>query len=169
MAFYKKFLELGCKFFHAVGTIALAGIVVAVSCGVFARKVVGSPLTWPEELCTLLFICLAFSGACVSTYRKKHIIVDFLCQKFPKTSMRLITILMNVLIIIFMCLVCVGSFFLLPQVHMVLTVVLDIPRSVFFFPLLLASLYIVLFYIYDTIMVLTGKSEAVQPEGEIHS
>ena len=169
MRLYRRFLEIGCTFFLWIGTIALSVIIVAVTCAVFSRKVLGNPFAWTEEVCTLMFICLAFSGACVSTYRKKHIIVDFLNHKFPKETARIITIILNLLIIIFLVLVCIGSFFLLPQTFMVLTVVLDISRSVFFFPLLTASFYIALFYIYDTILIIMKKGGAVLSEGGVYS
>ena len=165
MVLYKRFLEIGCKIFHIIGTMALFGIVISITCGIFTRKVLGSPFTWTEELCALLFITLAFSGACVSTYRKKHIIVDFLCQKFSKKTIRLVTLSSNILIIIFMGVLFVGSVLLQTETYMILSVILDIPRSVFFLPLLLASVYMGLFFIYDTIMILT----AGQPEGGIHS
>ena len=157
MAFYKKFLELGCRVFHIIGTLALSGIVVIISCGVFMRKVMGNPFTWTEELCALLFITLAFSGACVSTYRKKHIVVDFLSQKFPVKVVKKITLVGNIVIIIFFCVLLAGSISLQRQTYMILSVILDIPRSVFFLPLLLASVYMALYFIYDTIILLRAK------------
>ena len=169
MALYKKFLEIGCKVFHILGTMALAGIVVSISCGIFMRKVMGNPFTWTEELCALLFIILAFSGACVSTYRKKHIIVDFLNQKFSKKTAWYINLSTNILIIIFMGVLFAGSVLLQTETYMILSVILDIPRSVFFLPLLLASVYMGLFYIYDTIIILTGNAGAGQPEGRSYS
>lgn len=170
MAFYRKFLEIGSKIFHVIGVLSLSAIIVVVSWGVFVRKFL-TPLPWTEEICALFFISLAFSGACVATYKRRHIVVDFLHQKFSKEMAKIIAIVSNLLIIAFMCLVCVGSFLLLPQIHMILTVNLDIPRSVFFSPLLVASIYIALFFIYDTIMILTKKNEeeTAQPAGGNHS
>ena len=162
MGFYKKFLEIGCKVFHVIGTCSLAGIVIAVSCNVFARRVLGRPIVWTEELCTLLFIILAFSGACVSTYKKKHIVVDFLSKKFPAKTARGLNIAMDLLIIVFMGLVCVGSFYLQGQIRIIISVILQIPRGVFFLPLLLGSAYITLYYIYDIIVILTSKNETIQ-------
>ena len=168
MAFYKKFLELGCWFFHIIGTLALTTIVVVVTCGIIARNL-GNPITWIEEISTLMFITLAFSGACVSSYKKKHIIVDFFSQKLPEKTARLVNILLNLLIIVFVCLVFVGGIYLHSRVRIVLTVILDIPRSVFFFPLIMASAYMVLFYIYDTILLLAGYNGDKHPEGRVYS
>ena len=61
-------------------------IVICVTAGVVSRKLLNHPLSWVEELCTLMFIYLAFFGASVAAMNGKHVSADFLTQKFSESG-----------------------------------------------------------------------------------
>lgn len=60
---------------HAVAALFLGVLLVLVIAQVFTRYVLGSPLTWSEELARFVFIWFTFSAAAVVAARRKHITV----------------------------------------------------------------------------------------------
>lgn len=69
-----------------LSTIALGLMVVAVGIQVFFRYVLNHPLTWSEELSTMLFGFVIFVGATVSVRRNEAPSLRFLTDRLPQTA-----------------------------------------------------------------------------------
>ncbi len=151
MKFLKKLLDLGEKLMRFIAALCLCILVAAVSAGVFSRRVLNALISWTEELSTILFIYLSFACMAVATVRKKHIVVDFLTNRLSLRQNARLYLGANGLILVFLAIVVVGALQLQTEASFTSSVMLKIPKRVYYIPVLVSSLYMLLFYIYDTI------------------
>ena len=138
------------------GVACMAVIVVAVTAGVFSRKILNAPLSWVEELCTLLFIYLAFFGASVAAMNGKHVSADFLTSRFSEQRKKVLHIVQLVIILSLLALMAVSAVILAPKMATHSSTNLDIPKNIYFIPILFSSVY--MFFVYTVEII-----EAVFP------
>lgn len=75
-----NFINYVCSFL----SIFLIGILVfLISIEVFFRYVIRNALSWPEELAGFCFVWVTMLGAAICLYKKSHIGVSILTDKFP--------------------------------------------------------------------------------------
>lgn len=66
-------------------------VIVVLSClQVFMRFVLDAPLSWPEELSTLLLVWAVFLGSAVAVAREGHLRVDFVISRLSPTGARVV-------------------------------------------------------------------------------
>ena len=156
----ERLIKAGDRLFVSVAVLLLAVLVLAVSAGVVARYFFNSPFDWTEELVTLLFIWISFLGAAVASARHKHVVVDFLSARITFFAKSVIGIVSDILTLVFLAMVIIGSVILLPQMTHG-SVALNIPRSVYYLAVFFSSILIFLVHlesIIKGILVLTGKN-----------
>ena len=142
----------GFYILRAVAALCLLTIVVSITAGIISRYVFNKPFTWTEELSTILFIWLAFLGAATVSAKRSHVAVDFITDKFPAAMQRAIRIITSFLIMVLLVIMFVGSIVLVPTMtHK--TVALQIPRYFNYFPIMIASFYMLLVYLEDVIKI----------------
>ena len=140
----------GFYLLRGLAALCLLTIVISITAGIISRKIFNSPFTWTEELCTILFIWLSFLGAAVVCAKRGHVAVDFITDKFTPRLQKYVHIVINILTIILLGLMFVGSIMLMPTMtHK--TVALQIPRYWNYVPIFIGSLYMLLVYIEDII------------------
>ena len=85
---------------------ALAGCLGVMTCVVFAsvvyRYILNSPLTWTEELASLLFAWLTFVGAYVGFRTRSHISIDTLVIFLSPPVRRALSRLVDVCVLLLM-------------------------------------------------------------------
>ena len=69
---------------------------------VFTRKVLNSPLPWPEELALLSMIWITFLGSYQVTVEKKHLKMDFLQSKIPTRYQPIMMIISQICVAVFL-------------------------------------------------------------------
>lgn len=78
----------------------LAACLGVMTCVVFVsvvfRYILDSPLTWSEELASLLFVWLTFVGAYVGFRTRSHIRIDTVAMFLPETLRRGVLLLADV-------------------------------------------------------------------------
>ena len=89
-------------FFEAAGILLVAVIVVVVFAQVLARYVFHYPLPWGEEVVRFAFVYLIFVGAVVGMKNRAHLNIDFLLVALPPRARRLLNLLVNVLVAVFL-------------------------------------------------------------------
>ena len=98
MKAFNKWLQLALEF-------AAAGLIVAeitvLSKGVFWRYVLHQPLTWSDELASILFLWLAMLGAVVAMMRHSHMRLTTLVDCFSPSLRQITDALVLVLSFIF--------------------------------------------------------------------
>lgn len=58
---------------------------------IFSRQILGSPLTWSEELARLIFVYVGMLGVSLGIRNRQHIYIDFLYEKLPKKIKKIIS------------------------------------------------------------------------------
>ena len=155
MSKIKKWLQLLGNVQQYIGVACMLGIVISVTAGIIARKFFNSPLSWVEELCSFLFIYLAFFGASIAAMNKKHVSADLLTQMFHEKGQMILTIVQRVVILILLACMVVSAFMLIPKMGTHTSTSLDIPKSLYYIPIAFSSVY--MFFVY-----LVELAEAVQ-------
>lgn len=77
--------------------IILATLIVIVN--IFLRYVMNTGLWWSEELVTGLFVWAVFIGSAAGFKRHKHIGVDFILEKLPKSMQKSVNIFVDITLI----------------------------------------------------------------------
>jgi len=79
--------------------LILGGMTVLVFASVVLRYVLNSPVTWSEELASLLFAWLTFVGAYVGFRSRSHIAIDTLVVFLPETLRQGIARVVDVIVL----------------------------------------------------------------------
>ena len=140
----------------ALGVLILSAIIISITSGIISRYFFGNPFTWTEELATFLFIWLSFLGAGIASAKKKHVMVDFLTEKIPEKHSNLIKLVLNILIIMFLVLIIVGAVILQPKTSAHASVALNIPKNLYYLPVLITSAYMFFVYVVETVEIYQG-------------
>lgn len=79
-------------------------VVVVLAClQVFMRFVLDRPLSWPEELSTLLLVWAVMFGSFVAVVRQSHLRVDFIAARLPGLAGALVNTLSQLCILAVAC------------------------------------------------------------------
>jgi TRAP-type C4-dicarboxylate transport system permease small subunit len=126
-------------------SVCIIGIVVVITGGCFSRYVLNKPFVWTEELCTLLFIWLAFLAAGVATARKKHVSADFLSRLISDKAAKIISVISHVLILVFVVIMLVGGIDLIPRMNHT-SVALGISKQIYYTPVVICAGFMLIVY-----------------------
>lgn len=89
------------KLLYWIVVALFALMVVVVVWQVFSRQVLGSPATWTDEGARLSFVWLGLFASAFLFGERGHIAVEVLARKFPAGAQRLISILVELLVLAF--------------------------------------------------------------------
>lgn len=147
----KKIIKiLGTVQWYA-GVVCILIIVGSVTLGVFSRKILNIPLNWVEELCTFLFIYLAFFGASVAAMNGKHVSADFLTTHLSPKWQKILSVVQKVIILILLACMVVSAFILQPRMTGHSSTSLNIPKNLYYLPILFSSIYMFVVYFVEMI------------------
>lgn len=85
--------------------LLLAFMTVVVFLQVIYRYVLNLPQAWAEDLAKLSIIWLTFLGVCIVTKHGDHIVMPLVLEKFSPRGRRVINLVNNILILIFLAVV----------------------------------------------------------------
>jgi len=80
-------------------TALFAVILVAMFAQVVFRYVLGSSLSWSEEVSRYMFVWLCYLGAYVAILRNAHIGVDYVTGHLPRAAVRALNVVLALIII----------------------------------------------------------------------
>lgn len=87
----KKLSDYLDKLCKKIGAVLLAVMVVLIVIQVAARYVVGSSLSWSEEVSRYLFIWIVMLGTVIGVHDGTHVAVEFLLKRLPAPLYKLAT------------------------------------------------------------------------------
>ncbi len=127
------------QFEDLVAGLAAVIVVFSVLWGVITRYAFPQPAAWSYEVATNAFAWLVFFGAAGGVRHRLHSDIDVLVATFPPQWQRLISLFNFWLLTAFFASLAV--FFALHTIdaHRSLTIALNLPRSVIYGPLVVAS------------------------------
>lgn len=92
-------------------TAILAGLLVAlVLTNVAGRYLLGTGITWAEELSRLLFVWTVFLGAYIALCRKGHMAIVMVVDRIPAPVRRVVAVIGWVLVLAFICAIAFTGF-----------------------------------------------------------
>ncbi len=103
------------------------------------------PLTWPEELCTLLLVWMTFFGASLLLKKEQHIEIDFFAKMLPRRAQHALSLFNYLLMLGFVLVVAWGAYKLQFFQSRHYTVALRIPKNYFSLPVLISSIAMCLY------------------------
>jgi len=121
---FNKWLQLALEFSAAILIVAE---IIVLSMGVFWRYVLHQPLTWSDELASILFLWLAMLGAVVAMMRHSHMRLTTLVDYFSPSLRQIADALVLVLSFIFSASLLVPAFLHMQDQWVILTPALEIP------------------------------------------
>ncbi len=122
-----------------VGVCCLVLIVGSITWGVLTRYVMPQPASWSFELAVIAFAWMVFFGAAAGVRNRSHADIDALVMRFPRPVRRVIAVgnwllvgtLFGGMTVLFVWQAWIA--------HTIYTVALNLPRSVVYGPLAVAS------------------------------
>jgi len=87
---------------EAIVATLMAVLLVLVFCAVIFRYLLGSPLTWSEELGRFCLVWVSFFGAYLAQRRARHVAVTFIREKLPATWQKRISSALTLLLLAFL-------------------------------------------------------------------
>jgi TRAP-type transport system small permease protein len=118
--------------------ITLLGVVVfANACEIFLRTAGFRSLYWIQEFTVVSCKYLVFLGAVVLFKRKGDITVTFVYDLFPKSVQKVLLVIVDLLILLFLSFAIAASFSYLSFVWGGYTQTMTLPKVVVYFPILL--------------------------------
>jgi TRAP-type C4-dicarboxylate transport system permease small subunit len=136
----------------------LAVMTVVIVLQVFFRYVLNSPLTWAEELARLSMIWLAFLGASVALWRRRHIKIEGLEGFLSPWMVLLIRRIIDFMMVVLLLVLSVQSWRLVLSTRRQMTAALQLPVSYAYYAAILAGMVLMTFY--QLILVFGGRAEA---------
>jgi TRAP-type C4-dicarboxylate transport system permease small subunit len=111
---------------------ALAIVIVSVVYGVFTRYFLGNAAAWTNELAAIAFTWAVFLGTAAAFKRNLHIGVDSFVALLPISLCRWISLLMNMILLIFLAYGCYIGFDFSFQSYKQPTSILRLPNTYFY-------------------------------------
>lgn len=107
----KKAHELFYNIVKYMNSTVLFSMFFIILLQVFYRKVLGNPLTWPEEIALLTMIWVTFIGAYQSMYEKGHLKMSFIEDKLSARGKSILLIFSKLIVISFLA---IANYWALP-------------------------------------------------------
>jgi len=88
----------------------MAGMVAIVSAQVWYRFILNDPLSWSEEASRYLFVWISFMGAAAGVRYQVHLGIDLMEKILPAGSYRMVVIIVNLIIQVFLLMIIYWGF-----------------------------------------------------------
>ena len=124
---------------EAIGVVCAVAIVLSITWGVVTRYLFPQPASWTFEVAVIAFGWLVFFGAAACIRWRMHADVDALVAMFPPAVRRAIFIFNWWLLAALFAVLTAMFVWQAVIAHSIHVVVIDIPRSVVYAPMAIAS------------------------------
>ena len=163
-----KLLSLLEKLCLVLSTAAIAAMITLNIVQVFFRYVLNAAFVWVFPVTMLLFIWSTFLGAFVVYRRKKDIVVRFIANLLPTSAQEKLTVVTNILIILFLLLILFQAPTLIQRQASIMQVI-PLPRYIQAMPLFIGLAGILLEYFNQTVALLKVLLKSPNREGSSRS
>lgn len=148
-----------------LAVVALVGMCLLVFLNVVMRYIFHSGLSWSEEGARYALIAVVILGVVEVTHYREHFCVDILTNAVPKPVSRIFKIIQDVLMIVIMGIMCVGSYDMTTLNWKNLTPAMRMPSWIPYGLMLLSSA-VCLLYLIGHLLEDLGVSVQDKSEGE---
>jgi len=141
---YTRFLNLIEKMLVIVGISLFAIIIIANGLEIFSRTILAHSYYWVQEFTVVISSYMIFFGAAVLFKRKGNIFVTVIYNFFPEKAQFIISIITDLLILIFLIISIKSSYFYLVFVYGGHTQTMKLPFFLVYLPIFLGFSFILL-------------------------
>lgn len=139
-------------------TLLLVAMTLLVLWQVFSRYVLNAPSSFTEELVRYFLIWTGFIGAAYAFSTREHMALTFLRDKLGADQKRMVTIIVDAIILIFaFAILVVGGIKLAIAAKMEYSALLGIPRSLVYAMAPISGVFIIISQIINLYEDFTGK------------
>jgi TRAP-type C4-dicarboxylate transport system permease small subunit len=159
MSMFKKlevFIRVLVKIETIMSLIILGTMWLIGTLEIFARIFFRHSFLWSVPAMLILFSWLTFIGAAVIFYHKEYIIVEYFVDRFFARYKRLISVVVNALVVVFIMFV-VYEIFGIIKMQTYKIEIIKIPQYSLSIPLLIALLTIFLIYLRRICLLLRSR------------
>lgn len=159
MSMFKKweiFIKALVKIETIMSLIILGTMWLIGTLEIFARIFFRHSFLWSVPAMLILFSWLTFIGAAVIFYHKEYIIVEYFVDRFFARYKRLISVVVNALVVVFIMFV-VYEIFGIIKMQTYKIEIIKIPQYSLSIPLLIALLTIFLIYLRRICLLLRSR------------
>lgn len=133
---------------EVIAAFILAVTIIVVTLGIVSRYVFNNSLSWTEEICCIMLVWLAYFTAGLATVSKTHVVADFLSQNLKGVAKKIQSWIVRIMEIVFLVVISYALIKLYPSVRLI-TPALEISRKVYYLPMIIMSIYMILAILLD--------------------
>lgn len=134
---------------------------VVITSQVISRYVLGSPLTWSEELGRYTFVWMSFLGMAVGIKHTAHIALDILIRMLTGVNQRLLILINNLFITLFAVVLTYSGFKFVELGSRQTSPSLNLPMEFVYSVIPVSGILVFYFIISGTIQLFRNKEGAV--------
>lgn len=149
--------------FYACGFLMFL-MAVIITAQVLSRYIVGSPLTWSEELGRYIFVWMSFLGMAVAIKQGSHVALDILVKKLTGVSQKILILINNCLVFFFGVCLSVSGFMLVELGMNQKSPTLQLPMKYVYIVIPISGIIILYFVLSETIGMLRSKEPQKKEE-----
>lgn len=113
-----------------LSVVLISALCIVVTLQVFCRLALRNPLSWTEEVSTILFVWITMIGASLALKRGQHFAVELLHRRLPPVPRRIAGVLVGCALILFSLLLLYEGVLMAHRNIHVITSAMEISRSI---------------------------------------
>lgn len=149
-----KFIVKGL--FYACG-ILMFSMLTIITAQVLSRYILGSSLTWSEELGRYIFVWMSFLGMAIGVKQGSHVALDILVKKLTGVSQKLLMLINNGLVFFFGICLSYSGFQLFELGMKQKSPTLQLPMQYVYIVIPISGIILVYFVLSETIKLFKGQ------------
>jgi TRAP-type C4-dicarboxylate transport system permease small subunit len=155
------------RFYDIGALVCFSAMMLCILIEVVSRNLLSLPTTWAEEASRLMCVWSVFLGSAAAWRRGAHIVINVVLDRLGSRSAALLRMLVDILSLVFLGCVWVGTLYIMKISYPSKTTALEISISYFYLGLFLGVTGMVIFQVanfVNTARALAGQRPAVAEE-----
>jgi len=155
----RKTLDILSEALQTIAGILFLFIFIINIAGIFCRTFLNVSLLWAADVTYLSTAWMLAIGMAIAFYKKGHIAIEFVIDKFPPKGKKIVQIFLMTIIIAFLVILVVEGWETTLMKRQIYFVVLNIPMAYAFMALPIFALFSALFIFYRLINIALPHSK----------
>ena len=155
----KKFLDIFSDVLQTISGILFLFIFLINVTGIINRTFLDFSLLWVADVTTIAVAWMLALGMSVAVYKKVHITIDFVKNKFPHKAKKVLETILTLLMIAFLIILIFAGWKTTVMKMRIHFVVLYIPTAYAFMALPVFAFFSTIFMTYRLVNMLLSKGE----------
>ena len=150
------------KFVGGFLVILMSAMTLDVLWGVFTRYAMSNQASWSEELARFLLIWIGILGAAYASGQRMHLSIDLLKPKLDPSGQKRLTVIINVLVLLFaVCILLIGGLRLIYVTHTLgqTSAALRFPMAIVYSVVPISGVLICYYKVSDILQLKTANPE----------